>query len=366
LKQRAQKCNKTNTDNKYTTNVDEYDKFDGQFFAEENGGAGGQPTNTNAPNLINVSTLNASSYYLGTAMSADGKYILICKGGTTGTYPFLSSNNGVSFAGIPAFSSLTTKSWQCCAMSSTGKIMVIAGNSTNIYKSTDFGFSWTPISDVLNWMTLHLSYTGQYCLATSQTASNVSSTVFNNFVIDNSLLSRNMLYVISDPSRFPQSAYVSSSGKYMIVTCFGLSGGIATSSNYGFTWETSNYGIGTQFSFWGATITYDETKIYIGVYSGTSKGVYILPITGGAIGTTATIISSYTALATSGIESILVSRDGTYIIVSNNSTTHYSKDSGATWTLCYTGNVQCSSMSEGAKTVITTSYNNEIPKISKT
>ena len=211
-----------------------------------------------------------------------------------------------------------------------------------------------------------LSYTGQYCLATSQTTTNVYSTVFSNFLIDNTSTQYTTFTTVSNANRFPQSAYVSSSGKYMIVTCYGLSGGIATSSNYGSTWTTSNYGIGTQFEFWGTTITYDETKIYIGVYSGTSKGVYILPITGGAIGTTATAISSYTALSTSGIESVLVSRDGTYIIVSNDSTTHYSKDSGATWALCYTGNVQCSSMSEGAKTVITTSFNNEIPKISKT
>jgi hypothetical protein len=40
VKTNAQKCNKTNADNRYTTNVDEYDKFDGQFFAEENGCCG--------------------------------------------------------------------------------------------------------------------------------------------------------------------------------------------------------------------------------------------------------------------------------------------------------------------------------------
>ena len=297
-------------------------------------------------------------------MSADGKYILICKGGTTDTAIFFSSNNGVSFAALSSSTFSTSTSWSCCAMSSTGQIMVIAGVSSNIYKSTDYGVTWAAIGSALNWMTLHLSYTGQYCLATSQTTANVYSTVFSNFLIDNTS-TQYTTFTVSNPNRFPQSAYVSSSGKYMIVTVYGT-GGIATSSNYGSTWATSNYGIGTPFGFWGATITYDETKIYIGVYSGTSKGVYILPITGGVIGTTATIISSYTALATSGIESILVSRDGTYIIVSNDSTTHYSKDSGATWTLCYTGNVQCSSMSEGAKTVITTSYNNEIPKISKT
>ena len=339
------------------------------------GGAGPEPTNTNAPNFVNAPNLTASSNYFGTAMSADGKYILICKGGTTGTAIFFSSNNGVSFAALSSSTFSTSTNWQCCAMSSTGQIMVIAGFSSNIYKSTDFGASWTPIGSVLNWMSLHLSYTGQYCLATSHTAAlyqsgSVYSTVFSNFLVNNTS-TQYITFTVSGINRFPQSAYVSSAGKYMIVTCYGISNGLATSSNYGSTWATSNYGIpsGTinnPYNYWATTITYDETKIYIGVYSGASKGVYILPITGGAIGTTATAISSYTALTTSGIESILVSRDGTYIIVSNDSTTHYSKDSGATWTLCYTGNVQCSSMSEGAKTVITTSYNNEIPKISKT
>ena len=243
--------------------------------------------------------------------------------------------------------------------------MVVAGLSSYIYKSTNFGDSWTLIGSAFNWISLHLSYTGQYCLATSHTSNNVYSTVFSNFLINNTS-TQYTTFTVKNPNRFPQSAYVSSTGKYMIVTSYGLSGGIATSSNYGSTWTTSNYGIGTPYYYWTTTITYDETKIYIGVYSGASKGVYILPITGGAIGTTATRISSYTALTTDGIESILVSRDGTYIIISNDSTTHYSKDSGATWTLCYTGNVQCSSMSEGAKTVISTSFNNEIPKISKT
>jgi hypothetical protein len=244
--------------------------------------------------------------------------------------------------------------------------MVIAGMASNIYKSTNYGVSWTAIGSVLNWMTLHLSYTGQYCLATSQTTSNVYSTVFSNFLVDNTS-TQSTSFTVSNPNRGPQSAYVSSSGKYMIVTCYGLSGGISTSSNYGSTWSTSNYNIASSgYQYWQTAITYDETKIYITLYSGPSVGVWILPITGETIGN-GTKISSYAALTDiTGIQSIAISRDGTYIIVTSETTTYYSKNSGATWLLAYTGPIQYMSMSEGGHTVITTDYSSSIPKISKT
>jgi hypothetical protein len=330
-----------------------------------------EPTNTNAPNFVNAPGLSASTTYYGTAISADGKYILICKGGTSGTAIFFSSNKGVSFAALPSSSFSTSTNWQCCAMSSTGQIMVVAGLSSNIYKSTDYGASWTPIGSVFNWISLHLSYTGQYCLATRHTnvlysSGTVYSTVFNNFLVNNTN-TEYTTFTVTGLNRGPQSAYVSQSGKYMIVTSYAHSQGIAISTNYGSTWSTSNYNIASSgYQYWQTAITYDETKIYITLYSGPSVGVWILPITGETIGN-GTKISSYAALTgITGIQSIAISRDGTYIIITSETKTYYSQNSGATWLLAYTGPIQYMSMSEGGRTVITTDYSSSIPQISKT
>jgi hypothetical protein len=314
---------------------------------------------------VNAPSLTASSNYFGTAMSADGKYILIIKYTSGSNAIFFSSNNGVSFAALSSSTFSTSTGWQCCAMSSTGQIMVVAGLASNIYKSTDYGVTWAAIGSSLNWQSLQLSYSGQYCIATSVTSTNVYSTVFSNFLVDNAS-TQYTIFTVSNPGTYHNGTYVSKSGKYMGVLCYGLSNGIATSTNYGVTWATSNYGIGTPYNFGSVTINYDETKIYICVYSGTSVGLYIIPISGNTIGN-ATKIDSYTNLGgIASVQQVLVSRDGTYIIISNDTKTYYSRDSGVTWLLAYTGQIQFASMSEGAKTVISTSFNNEIPNISKT
>ena len=190
-----------------------------------------------------------------------------------------------------------------------------------------FGASWTPINSVLRWVSLHLSYNGQYCLATSHTSTifqpgTVYSTVFTNFLVSNTS-TQYTTFTVTGLNRGPQSAYVSQSGKYMIVTHYTLSGGIATSTNYGSTWSTSNYNIASSgYEYWQTAITYDETKIYITLYSGPSIGVWVLPITGETIGN-GTKISSYSALTgISGIQSLAISRGGTYIIITNETKTY--------------------------------------------
>jgi hypothetical protein len=49
---------------------------------------------------------------------------------------------------------------------------------------------------------------------------------------------------------------------------------------------------------------------------------------------------------------VVVSSDGTYVVASNEAKTYYSKDSGVTWILAYTGNIDFMAMSADARYIV--------------
>ena len=56
--------------------------------------------------------------------------------------------------------------------------------------------------------------------------------------------------------------------------------------------------------------------------------------------------------------SVVISSDGTYVVASTTAKTYYSKDSGATWTLAYTGKISFMAMSTNARYIVAS--NNDV------
>lgn len=309
--------------------------------------------NTNAPNFLTTNNDSIGQQYACVSMSSSGKYILANAAFTvTSGYLYLSTNFGTNFTIINSFTGKYNKS---SAISSTGQYMVVVQGSSYMYRSGDYGASWqqvTNLSATQNWVSVALSKDGKYCLANGNSPTN-SFYVSVNFDTATPTFTPISIYTTMNSS--PYYNAISSLGQYMIQLCWGstLTDGIAISTNYGtsFTKLTlSSIGItgANNYNFSCVAMTPDSTNVYISCYS---NGLYkSTNLFSGSPTFTKITSATFTEQTWSGV---VVSTDGTYIVASTDTKTYYSTNSGATWTVCYTGTVPYyMAMSDDAKYVI--------------
>ncbi len=95
------------------------------------------------------------------AMSSDGRVMLATPSSSTLR---VSTDGGATWMPQAAAGA---RSWQCCAVSSDGQVMLVGGNGTYLYLSTDGGVTWVPqtATGTRNWQSCAMSSDGQLLLA---------------------------------------------------------------------------------------------------------------------------------------------------------------------------------------------------------
>jgi len=292
-------------------------------------------------------------------MSDTGQYILSAVAVTTGQ-PFsallyVSTNSGSTFNSISGFSTLQNYP---CAMSGTGQYMVMLVNQGFMYRSGNYGANWeqvTNISTTQNWVSVALSKDGKYCLANGNSPTN-DLYVSANF--DTATPTFTQVSVYSSMNTSPRFNEVSSNGQYMIQLRYGATDGIAISTNYGSSFSkltVANIGItGTNnMNYSCVTMTPDTLSVYIACYS---NGLYkSTNLFSGSPMFTKITSGTFTEQTWSGI---VVSSDGTYVVASTDAKTYYSKDSGASWQVGYTGKIRFMAMSADARYIVASNPDN--------
>jgi hypothetical protein len=304
-----------------------------------------------APNFVQVASTVSSTRYFGVAISDSGQYILSAVALTTGqptsALLYLSTNFGSTFNSISGFSTFQNYS---CAMSGSGQYMVMLVNGGFMYRSGDYGSTWqqvTNISTTQNWTGVSLSKDGKYCLANGNNPTN-NLYVSANFDTATPTFATISVYTSMNTSiRFNT---VSQTGQYMIQLQWAPADGIAISSNYGssftkLTW--TNIGVTGTLNPNCITMTQDANTVYLihtnnGFYKSTNlwSGSPMF-----------TQITSATFTEQSWLN-VVVSSDGSYVVASTAAKTYYSKDSGVTWILAYTGKISFMAMSANANYIV--------------
>ena len=314
-------------------------------------------TNTNAPNFVQVASTDTLTNYYGVAISDTGQYILSVVGGTTGIgFLYVSTSFGSSFTKITG--QIPTNYGYPCAMSGSGQYMCMLVNGGFMYRSGNYGSTWqqvTNISTTQNWTGVSLSKDGKYCLANGNDPTN-NLYVSANFDTATPTFATRSVYTTMNAG--PYSNVLSNNGEKMIQIIWGSSDGIAISSNYGSTFAKltlTTIGItgANNFNLNCVMMTPDATNVYLHVYT---NGLYkSTNLFSGS--PTFTKINSATFTEQSWLN-VVVSQDGSYVVASTEAKTYYSKDSGVTWILAYTGKINMMSMSTDARYIVAS--NNDV------
>jgi len=237
-------------------------------------------------------------------------------------------------------------------MSGTGQYMVMVVNGGYMYRSGNYGANWAQVTNIAttqNWIGVSLSKDGKYCLAFGNNPTN-NSYVSSNFDTTTPTFTQVSVYTTMNTDLYYST--VSKLGQYMIQLNWSTADGIAISTNYGVSFTkltVANIGItgtnNTNFSC--VTMTPDTLSVYISCYS---NGIYkSTNLFSGS--PTFTKITSATFTEQTW-NSISVSTDGTYVVASTDTKTYYSKDSGVTWLLAYTGKIQYMAISADAHYIV--------------
>jgi len=239
------------------------------------------------------------------AMSNDGKYVLCTA--YSGVSPiFLSTNYGVSFTDISnSFLTGTKYNRFQCTISPNGKYMFSAGNSASTYYSTDYGATWTEVTNAAGRM-YAASYSGKYMVkCTAETT--------NNIYISSNYGATYTSFFTGSSQPYPYFAAISNNGQ-IIATCSHTASGVKISKNFGKTWTALSTVGNTFFVAMSASGRY----ILAGCHLSTDFGdTFTQLVVGG--------------LPTGSITGLSVSATGQYMIITNLSTSFYSVDYGKTW-----------------------------------
>ena len=280
----------------------------------------------------------AGTLYYGCAISATGKYQLVTVDSTT---VFLSSDYGRTFAPITTLVSVNAL---IPAISAAGQIMYVGNNvpGASLYKSADYGATWTQLTPVGQWTGVACSADGRYVVPSAIGAQpylssdfgvtwtslplGVGNWVFSvsatgQYILGTATDSATPLYVSSNFgatwntvgfSLNYQSCAVSGNGQCMLASA--NPGAIATlyvSSDYGMTWVANAYTVpGTYFS--------QLSLSFSGQYQ-------VVSASGGSLAYSSTFGGTFTAASIGGnnFNAAAISANGQYMVTGDTSGTLY-------------------------------------------
>jgi hypothetical protein len=266
-----------------------------------------------------------------------GIYMTITDYGMSQVWRSINAANSITLTGSSIGSPVGV------AMSSDGVYQTVTGYSSGIFRSADYGVSWTQVkSSAYQWQMVAMSSTGQYQLASDSYA---GATLWRSIDYGAS-------WSVSGSSKnngYWYGVAVSDSGQYMFASGQGTS--IYYSSNYGASWSISNVTSPYTYNWryismnntgqYGITCDWDYGITY--VYKTSNYGVTWSAITG---------LGSAQWNCSAGGSS--------YFLVCNTTYCYRSTDNGASWNIISSigGGLTCSISRSGAtQTIIDVSYN---------
>lgn len=240
--------------------------------------------------------------------SSDGVYVFVA---TVEAVLLRSSDSGASFTYSTVTSGLTGAEYSSISCNSTGQlVMTVIQNGGGVYKSTDYGSTYSIVSTVSTvgtWTGVSVSATGQYVAVSS---SNAGIFISYNY---------GSTWTQSDaPAYAFRSIALSGNGQYAVAAI--LDYYLYYSSDYGYTWTLTEsaplaYWYGVALSYSGAVMAAcsESSGIYISTDYGASWGNSGAPLT----------YTYYAWLATdySGTFFAAVEYEGGIILANTTSTT---------------------------------------------
>ncbi len=239
------------------------------------------------------------------AMSSDGRVMLATPSSSTLR---VSTDGGATWMPQAAAGA---RSWQCCAVSSDGQVMLVGGNGTYLYLSTDGGVTWVPqtATGTRNWQSCAMSSDGQLLLALA----------YGGYVYVSTDGGATWTPQTAAGSRGWQCCAVSSDGQVMLVGEF--SGYLYVSADGGATWVRYT---GAGAVVWRSCAMSSDGQVMLGAVSG---GYLYLSTDGGV---------TWAPQASAGARnwrSCAMSSDGQLLLaLAYGGYVYVSTDGGATWT----------------------------------
>ena len=243
------------------------------------------------------------------AIYGSGIYMTITDYGMSEVWRSTNGGNSITQTGVAQIGSPVG-----VAMSSDGQYQTVAGYSSGIFRSANYGVNWTQVkSSAYQWQMVAMSSDGQYQLASESSS---GATLWRsvdygvNWTASGSAKNNGYWYGVS----------VSNSGQYMLASGDGDS--IYYSSNYGATWNISSIAppythnwryiaIGGSGQY-GITCDWNYQEPY--VYKTSSSGFSWSPITG-----------------LGSAQWNCVAAGGSYFLVCNQNYSYLSTDNGTSW-----------------------------------
>ena len=253
---------------------------------------------------INTST-PGSSY--GVAASSNGQYQIFISGTKIG----LSSDNGSTWSSITSIP--ITSNIRSVAMSSDGKYITIVYSSNFIYRSDDYGVSFSSVASSDSWFFIAMDISGQYQTACKGTIVSVSSD-YGATWSDTGTLDYAVTAIAINSTGDIQYASTALSAP----TSYGS---VYKSTDYGLSWTQIYTSSGSSKNINGLScdstgnqVAFSNANVYVSQNGGTSWSTAGVPATG------------YNWVATSA--------DGkTLLALIRHDTSYVSNDNGSTWTI---------------------------------
>lgn len=289
---------------------------------------------------------NPEGLYEDISMSGSGQYQTVVDNLGYITY---SQNYGFSFTKNIAAGS---RRWTCVAVSRyTGQYQIAGvngGNLANLYRSTNYGTTWSVISGFTGfWNSVAISGNGQYQL---------SGNSIDGYLYVSSNYGANWTTITSMGKYWWGACAISGNGQYQYAygyTTSGLTFVTFISSNYGSTWSLLSTGPSIQVAGSPPSIATNETGQYVTI--GKDSTMYVSSNYGASFSTIALSISSNV------LTTIKMTSSGQEQVVSISASPSYyiSTNYGATWTPSTTltggyGSIDISDSTNGTTTTTTT------------
>ncbi len=249
-------------------------------------------------------TINETSYWYESAMSADGKYMLITSTGSP-YREYLSTDYGQTWTDLNITEG---DGGQGVAMSADGKYMTITMYGGNITVSSDYGQTWTDKDSTRDWSNVAMSADGRYQSAVA--------------FLENIFVSEDYGETWTEKNYTPtnwEGFAISADGRYQITADYG--GQIYLSTDFGQSW------------------TAKESNRNWAAFAMSADGKYITgTVSGGNLYTSDDYGQTWTARGSSGTWwDVDMTNEGRIQIAGTNSSLYLSTNYGVNWTVIKEG-----------------------------
>ena len=187
----------------------------------------------------------------------------------------------------------TTPVTACTEMSASGQYMTSIIGSGNIYVSANYGSSWTVVDLNKDWLSVAMSASGQYQIASTLNDIYYSSNYGQSWTKGESVPGQNLKLCMSE------------SGQYACVTTYS-GAGVYYSSNYGQTWSASS-GITNAFAI---AISASGKNVIAGAINQNPNSIYYST----NYGVSWNLVSSTLVSGSAKINGMSMSYNGQYLL----------------------------------------------------